>query len=173
VFSPNDEFHDEMPNPGKSRPDGLQPNAVEDYLVNTDGQSWRSSLPYGNLVKSALSTFPSLFGRLAYLAAFRDLESDRYTDPTCVFEPHDVDAVLRHEHREAFRAWLRLSLEQQTEDLTDYLWTHLEDRRKMLWQRRHECPYARLIPSYALAAERDLFRSDLELLVAILEAKAL
>jgi hypothetical protein len=128
--------------------------------------------PFRDVLKSALSTIPSLFGRLAFLAAHRNPASGSYEDQAAivVFGP-EVNQVLRHAHMEAFEAWLYLNLEQQTTDLSNYLETLVIDPREILRQWSKESSYMKLIPPDAEQPQVVLFHSDLELVLTILNAR--
>lgn len=128
---------------------------------------------YREVVRSAISRIPSLFGRLTFIAGFRDLESNRYKlDSAAVhFEPAAME-VLRQEHLEIFEAWLSLSLEEQAADLVAYLQEHLGGRKETIRKWRQEVSYIRLIPDAALAPQQKLFRSDLEIVLNLLSGTA-
>ncbi|MGA2133084.1 MAG: hypothetical protein ABSH50_12385 [Bryobacteraceae bacterium] len=108
------------------------------------------------LLKDSVAAIPSIFGRLAYLAALHDRESGG-----------EVDEFLLREHREAFEAWLCLGLEEQAADLAEYLLHHLGNRPESLRQWMQEVPSTKLVPRGALPAQQELFRSDLELVLRV------
>lgn len=155
-----------MSNP-KPKKDPKRPEGVEDDHMATDGQPSSRSSPCSDSVRRAVSTIPTLFGRLAYIAALREPESGRYSHnaATGTFEPHELDEVLRREHVGIFEAWLCLNLAQQAADLSAYLEEHFENQSEAIrkWTRE----LTALIPSAALEAQRALFRSDLEMLLNI------
>src|SRR6202035_582772 len=60
----------------------------------------------------------TLFGRLAYLAALRDVECGTYKHPilTRLLPSKNLDRIVRAAHRRIFVHWLELSLRQQQGD---------------------------------------------------------
>ena len=131
-------------------------------------------LPYSELVRAAVSKIPSVFGRLSYVASFRDAGSGLYThgDEPGTPEARETDEVLLKAHQEVFNAWLCLSLEEQAADLAEYLWKLLPDQGQPLRKWMQEVPYLQLIPRGALQAQQQLFRSDLELVLRIFHDQA-
>lgn len=167
-------FLAQMSNPEpKNNP--IRPKGVEDDHTATDGQPLPRSSPCCDFVRRAISTIPTLFGRLTCVAALREPESGCYRHNAAVgtFEPHEVDEVLRREHLEVFEAWLCLNLGQQAADLAAYLDEHLENRSEAISKWTQELPYTALIPGAALEAQRALFRSDLEMLLNIFHDSAI
>jgi hypothetical protein len=114
------------------------------------------------LVAGRLMAVPCILGRLGYTAGHYDTASDRYKEEGLarVFGEYVVDSVLRRFHCEVFLEWLQLSLERQVEDIKVLLRIRDSIDFDVLFLLRmgtHE----RLLPGDALAAERDLFVSDL------------
>ena len=129
---------------------------------------------YRNHLKATLSTIQSLFGRLIHVSALRDPASGRYKDPEAggEFETGEVDRVIRHEHREIFEAWLCLSLEEQAADVAAYLWRHLENQDGALHEWRQQFQHMALVPSDAMDSQRELFHSNLEVVLDLLYFQA-
>ena len=142
--------------------------------MTMEGTPSADSSPYREIVKAAVSDIPSIFGRLTYLAAFREPANGCYrqTDAAGALDPRAVDEILLRAHREAFEAWLCLSLEEQAADLAGYLWQHLNSRGEPLRRWMQEVPYLKLIPRGTLEAEQELFRSDFELVLRIFHDQA-
>src|SRR5450432_559620 len=98
-------------------------------------------------------------GRMAYAAAFKDRATGQYSSPT----PNDYDQaencrVLQKLHSAAFREWLNRTMEQQSEDLADYLSTS-EGRSAYLTFGQREL-LAILVPADAQPHEKQLFQTD-------------
>lgn len=123
-----------------------------------------------HLQRSILTEVPSVFGKLVYLATLRDDNSGTYRH-FALEARHPLEkchAALFYCHREVFYAWLRTALEGQREDLLLYLSTLAEDRVTVLttWSRIE--PFRLYPPADIASSERDLFLSDLRILVALL-----
>jgi hypothetical protein len=117
-----------------------------------------------------LTQIPSLFGRLAYLASLRDVNTDQYHHHglATVFGEAEAHRALRESHETAFSEWLTFSIEQQKADLDLYLSMLDQPKRFLLqtWQRL--APYRNLIPSSAADEERHLYLVDLETILDLL-----
>ena len=117
-----------------------------------------------------LTQIPSLFGRLAYLASLRDVNSDQYHHHglATVFGEAEAHRALRESHETAFAEWLTFTIEQQKADLDLYLSMLDQPKRFLLqtWQRL--APYKNLIPTSAADEERRLYLLDLETILNLL-----
>ena len=109
---------------------------------------------------------PSILGRLMAVAGLYDREADQYRHPLSEqLGAEQVDRGLRHLHAQVFLNWLGLSLRQQTADLSLYLRSKEADR---------EAPaglYASAenwIPPACPAVERELFLSDLGVVISVI-----
>lgn len=107
---------------------------------------------------------PSVIGRLAHIAAFRDRTTGQYASPV----PNDYDQaensrVLQRLHSTAFREWLNRTMEQQAHDLSDYLSTP-EGRAMYLSFGKRELAQV-LAPPDAQPHELQLFQADLNTLL--------
>jgi hypothetical protein len=71
--------------------------------------------------------------------------------------PDAADRVLRNIHHQIFREWLSLNLSEQKADLDEYL-----GQAKRLV---HQISYREFIPALADEIERQLYLTDLEILV--------
>ena len=127
-----------------------------------------------DFVKSVLSRTASVFDRLLYLASLEDPATGRYGEELMeqMFGDQDVDRALREQHVAIFQNWLCLTLPEQTADLEWYLANRCQDRRATLRQWVREKSYERLIPRGAGPSERQLFLTDLEVVLPLLYAKA-
>jgi hypothetical protein len=120
-----------------------------------------------DLWKHTLSRIPSVYGRLAYLASLRDLNSGiyRHHGLSAAFGREESYKALQASHEQAFAEWLQLSLAAQHQDLMAYVAT-LEDPRQVVvthWLRAKV--YRTQPPASARKMERDLFARDLEALL--------
>lgn len=117
-----------------------------------------------------LTQIPSLFGRLVYLSALRDVNTDQYQHHglATVFSKDEAHDALRESHERTFAEWLTFTLEEQKADLDLYLSALDTPKRTLLktWQRL--APYKNLIPTSALPPERNLYLLDLEMLLELL-----
>ncbi len=119
---------------------------------------------------SDLARIPTTLGRLIHLAWLRD-SAGLYHDARLAerASPAEVDLVLREIHEEAYGAWLSFSLENQQEELMQHLKSLREEGKDELATWLTVTPYLNLIPASAQAAERALYRSDLEILLDLLK----
>ncbi len=123
-----------------------------------------------DLAKNTLSRIPTLFGRLVYLASLRDAHSGVYRHHGLASRfgrEESRQAFLQH-HEAAFQEWLRLSLDEKCEDLSEFL-AGLEDPRPAVlhhWIKVR--PYRTYIPASARESERELFFAEFEVLVEAL-----
>ncbi len=124
-----------------------------------------------DLWRNTLSQIPAVFGRLVYLAALRDENSGRYQHHglALVFGEAEADRALRRSHVQTFSEWLCFNLEQQMADLTLYLSSLTDERRRVIetWLRLE--PFRALVPSSATRAENELYRSDFRILLGLLK----
>jgi hypothetical protein len=120
-----------------------------------------------------LAQIPSTFGKIAYLTSLRNENSGRYEHfgLAQLYTEEDADIVLRESHEELFRQWLNYPLEPQTKDLERYLDSLEDDSDTVVETWLSLNPYRRLIPARATAAERELYVSDLELILELLRSE--
>ena len=119
-----------------------------------------------------LAKIPSAFGKIVYLASLRNENTGKYQHfgLSQIYSDEDADIVLRESHEELFREWLTYSLEPQKIDLEEYLGGLDDDRATVLDTWWTLAPYRRLIPARATEAERELYISDLELILELLRS---
>lgn len=124
-----------------------------------------------DLWRNTLSQIPTLFGRLVYLSSLRDSNSGIYEHYGLaqVFGAKEADRTLRQSHSQAFASWLNLNLEQQKSDLEDYLAGLEEDINAILANWIRLAPYRNLIPARAREVERQLYLTDLEVVLELLK----
>jgi hypothetical protein len=110
----------------------------------------------------------SALGRLAFFAAFCDRNTNSYRDPAseAEYSPAEVSAVLAQLHMKAFREWLRLTLEQQRDDLANYVSTPEGQSALLSFDRREFANM--LVPLSAKAEEAAFFRNDLGTILMLL-----
>ncbi len=130
--------------------------------------------PAGELWRRTLSQIPTLFGKLVYLSSLRNSNTGTYEHFGFAqrFTALQADKTLRRSHLDMFADWLSFSLEQQKTDLDLYLGGLPDDRRIILDNWRLIPPFANLIPASAKLPERDLFLSDLVLVLGTIELRS-
>ena len=124
----------------------------------------------GDLWKNTLSQIPTRFGRLVYCSSLRERNTGAYRHHglSASFGRDASEEALRNSHEETFSEWLALAIADKSADLGDYL-RHLEDpsdevvRHLLLSGQLHI-----LAPSSSLPVERDLFLSEMELLLEVI-----
>jgi hypothetical protein len=116
-----------------------------------------------------LQQISTLFGRLEFLASLRDAETGIYCQAALaqVVESADLDSLLRHHHKQIFSEWLASSLQDQKEDLTEYLESSGGGSSAGLRLARLAA-HAELIPPGARPVERQLYLTDWETLLELL-----
>ena len=131
----------------------------------------RADAGYLTTVSEVFLHLPTFFGKLVFVAACRDPNTGRYSHKHSV--PSDAaevpDHVFRTCHKRLFAEWLGYSLSQQTTNIQLFLEMSLTgpsdvSATSFPWH----CDLS-LVPETALRAERNLFYSDLRLLVSLLE----
>jgi hypothetical protein len=100
--------------------------------------------------------------------AKKDVWSRTLSQIPTTFGDEEADAVLRQSHEEAFSEWLNFPLEAQRRDLEEYLESVEDDKSSVLRTWLTLAPYRNLGPAAAGPAERELYISDLELILELL-----
>lgn len=117
----------------------------------------------------AVRQLPSTMARLVFLSGLRDLNSGAYRAPTASkAESKEVDRFLRSMHEEAFSTWLDYTLEEQKADLDLYLSGLITDKLGVIRTWLNLESYRLIVPASAESMERQLFFSDLELLLYLM-----
>ncbi|HZS50478.1 MAG TPA: hypothetical protein VFA54_06450 [Bryobacterales bacterium] len=126
-----------------------------------------------DLWNRTLSQVPTAFGRIAYLASLRNPNTGLYEHfgLAQIYSEEQADRAIRLSHAEAFGTWLNFSLAQQKADLDEYLNELDPDRQRVLDTWTSLATYRNLIPMDASEAERQLFVSDLELILELLRSE--
>lgn len=126
-----------------------------------------------DLWRRTLSQVPTTFGRIAYLASLRDPNTGRYQHfgLAQIYSEENADRALRQSHMQVFAEWLNYSIEQQKSDLEEYLRSVDANRARILKTWTTLAPYRNLLPTGASEAERQLFVSDLEIILELLRSE--
>lgn len=117
-----------------------------------------------------MSSIPTAYGRLTYLASLRDPNSGiyRHHGLSTVYGREESARAMRESHEEAFAEWLNLDLEAKTADLREYA-DKLEDPPEAVL--RHLASTATSeaqLPDDARPMERKLFHRDFDMAVELL-----
>jgi hypothetical protein len=137
-------------------------------MTTMSSQPWRSASD--DVWRRTLCQIPTIYGRLVYLAQRRNPDSGVYEHHGLakMFGEEEADGALHSSHNLTFRHWLESGLEEQKADLALYF-AGLPTSRKVLvenWLRLS--PYRNLVPFDASPADRELFLSDLELILKLI-----
>ena len=123
-----------------------------------------------DLWRRTLAQIPTLFGKIVYLSELRDANSGAYQHFGLAqrYSADEANRILRESHERVFGDWLNSPLEQQRDDLEEYLGSLADDRETILRTWLTLAPYSNLIPINTREAERLLYISDLELILDVL-----
>jgi hypothetical protein len=126
--------------------------------------------PAAELWSRTLVQIPSLFGRLVYLSSLREPHSGLYQHFGFAqrFSEKIADQTIGRSHKHAFMDWLCFSLEQQRQDLGFYLDSVGGDRRAIVTNWLEWPPFMNWMPPQSRPAERELFRSDMEIILELI-----
>jgi hypothetical protein len=122
------------------------------------------------ILQAMLSQIPTLFGRLEFLASLRNSRSGAYEHAVLiqVIDREELDRLLRYQHRQVFTQWLASSLEEQKTDLTAFL--NSPDRSGGAGEGLSRlAAHAELVPPGARPVERQLYFTDWETLLGLLD----
>ncbi len=124
-----------------------------------------------DLWKHTLSRIPTVYGRLAYLSGLRDPNSGiyRHHGLSAAFGRDESGRALRRSHEEIFLQWLNLALAEKHADLQSYLAALEDPSRTVVDHWLHSRSYKTQIPSAARPAEGDLYCSELEALLELMQ----
>lgn len=124
-----------------------------------------------DFTERTLAAIPSEFGRLLYISTLRDLATGRYVHAGLEerYSEGAVHEVFAGSHREILTRILETPLEQQIVDLGRCLETMRGERRELAKQWRELEFYRAMLPLGLPSYVRELFCSNLETLLSILE----
>lgn len=130
------------------------------------------SQPAQDLWRRTLAAIPSIYGRLAFLASLRDVNTGRYEHHglAMIFGREEADRAIRDSHEETFLQWLTLRLEQQQADLQLYFATLPAERRTLVENWLRLAPYRSVIPAWASPAQRELYEANFAVLLEMLRS---
>jgi hypothetical protein len=123
-----------------------------------------------DLWRHTLSSIPTVFGRLEYLASLRNPHSGRYEHYGLEqrFGSEPANETLRESHEANFAAWLALHLDKQKSQIEQYLSGREESGEAIVESWLRVKPFPTWVPARARATERSLFLSDLDALIELI-----
>lgn len=130
--------------------------------------------PAADLWRHTLVQIATTFGRLVYLASLRNQNTGLYEHHGLaqIFGAEEADRTLRQSHQQIFSEWLCFGLEEQKDELAEYM-TGLEGPLSVVvenWLRFS--PYRNFIPAETREAERRLYLSDLSMVMEMLRRES-
>ncbi len=119
-----------------------------------------------------LAGIPTLLGRLAYMTSLRNANSGKYEHFGLAqrIGPDETDLLIRKSHSGVFQEWLNFDLERQKGELEEYFDSAAGDKRETIVNWLSVEPYAAWIPAESRDVERQLFNSDLRIVVNLIRA---
>jgi hypothetical protein len=123
-----------------------------------------------DLFKNTLSSIPTVFGQLGYLAGLRDPDSGvyRHHGLAAIFGRDESRKALAVSHQRVFQQWLNLSLEKKRADLAEYLDGLRDPKPAVLRHWARNRTYRTYLPSAARESDRQLFFQEFEVVLEIL-----
>src|SRR5579862_1515121 len=111
-----------------------------------------------------LSQISTVFGRLVYLSSLRNDATGRYAHDTLngIHGSDEADRTLSRTHQQVFSQWIASSLADQKRDLDEYL-AETGGGVQSLWR------YRNVVPPMARDVERQLYLTDFETLLGLLQ----
>ncbi len=130
---------------------------------------------FADVQARTLSGLQGNFSRLIYLASLRDHNTGHYHHQGLEtrYPPDTVDEGLRRCHATVFEELLELTLEEQTQDLLAFFESLKEERARLVevWDRLRS--YKILPPEDCHPLSRELFDSNMVIILRILRETAL
>jgi hypothetical protein len=120
-----------------------------------------------------LTQIGTLYGRLVYLAKFRNSDTGKYEYLGCsAGTPNNlmVSRSMKRIHETIFREWVHLSLERKKADIELYIASVDQGNPRRLvdaWLRL--TPYKNLVPASVQGPERQRHISDFEAILGLLK----
>ena len=120
-----------------------------------------------SLIEADIQELPSILAQIVYLVQLRDPNTGVYSHPAVPDRSRveEVTRALKTTHERSFRRWLNLGLEAQKADLDLYLSSLGTDPVIVVGIWLNIETYRCFIPASASPAERQLFFSDIDLLL--------
>jgi hypothetical protein len=136
-------------------------------------QTFLDNFGPGDFVNLAVSTIPSTFVQLAFLASLKDGNDGHYHDPLAglLYGEEAIDAALQAKHREVFSHWLGIGLTEQMAEVAEYLAAQDEDHSSLISIWLQDKVYESLIPGAVSEAEQSLFSSDVKTILQLLQVR--
>lgn len=138
----------------------------------TDGQfcSERGVALADEITNQILERASSPFGKLVLLSSLLcNRRAGAYHHPALdgVVPSCFASLVLRRNHEQVFATWLELILEEQWKEMREYLAS--PEVGEVAWAKEPKEFWETLIPESARQPERELFLSDLKLILSLLQ----
>jgi hypothetical protein len=124
--------------------------------------------------RRTLSGIPTLLGRIAYLAALRNVNKGAYEHVGLAQRIGEdaADGIIRASHLAAFEEWLNCGLAQQKSELEEYFSGLEGDRREIVAAWIDVNPFGDWVPAESRDVERELFAADLGIALEIIRSEA-
>lgn len=124
-------------------------------------------------LRSTLLGLPCRFERLVFIASFQNPETRHQFSHLLPldFDREEVDPLLRREHLNIFEEWLALALEDKLVDLEAYATGRGEGMADIAYQWLLRERRDSLVPRNALLPQKQMFDSDAEILLTILDRR--
>lgn len=126
--------------------------------------------PAADLWRHTLMQLPTTFGRIVYLSSLRNQNTGLYEHHGLaqMYGAEEADRTMRESHQHVFSEWLCFGLEQQKEEVAEYMGALEESPRLVIENWIRFSPYRNFIPVETREAERRLYLSDLDAVMEML-----
>jgi len=121
----------------------------------------------------ALERIPTVFGRIRHVASLRDANTGLYHHAGLAQRVGDeaADGILRKSHITLFAQWLCFNLSTQREEVQQYFSGIDGNQRSIIVSWLTIEPYAAWVPAESRDVERELFYSDLGVILETFRAE--
>lgn len=144
--------------------------------MEADGASgkrkWQRSA-MEDLWERTLAQIETRMGKMAYLSRLHNPETDRYEHHglMTVFGEEAAEDALRRSHEDVLMSLLGLSILDQKDDVSKYVESLPQSKRRLLssWEKNRS--YQALLPNRATDAQRILFEANLRLIIQHLKGE--